>query len=163
MSSTPIALQPVIMAGGSGTRLWPLSRAGFPKQFLVLSGNSSLFQQTTSRLQGLATADIAVAVDPSSGRDSPDCNVALPCRTVEYALHQRQATNVLLLRGTFTETSIRVDGSAPFLSIGSRDGSAFDCGGGGPAFSKRAFGRSPFSGSPFDRSPFGGSPFGGRA
>ncbi|HSQ73810.1 MAG TPA: sugar phosphate nucleotidyltransferase, partial [Rubrivivax sp.] len=35
-----IQVQPVIMAGGSGTRLWPLSRAGFPKQFLVLSGNS---------------------------------------------------------------------------------------------------------------------------
>ena len=48
-----ISVQPVIMAGGSGTRLWPLSRAGFPKQFLVLSGNSSLFQQAATRLQGL--------------------------------------------------------------------------------------------------------------
>ncbi|MEY4765032.1 MAG: hypothetical protein RI907_1705, partial [Pseudomonadota bacterium] len=35
---------PVIMAGGSGTRLWPLSRALYPKQFLVLQGNQSLFQ-----------------------------------------------------------------------------------------------------------------------
>jgi mannose-1-phosphate guanylyltransferase/mannose-6-phosphate isomerase len=43
------------MAGGSGTRLWPLSRAGFPKQFLVLAGNTTLFQQAVSRLQGLAT------------------------------------------------------------------------------------------------------------
>jgi mannose-1-phosphate guanylyltransferase/mannose-6-phosphate isomerase len=42
------------MAGGSGTRLWPLSRSGFPKQFLVLSGNTSLFQQAVSRLQALA-------------------------------------------------------------------------------------------------------------
>jgi len=47
-------VQPVIMAGGSGTRLWPLSRAGFPKQFLVLSGNTSLFQQAVTRLQHLA-------------------------------------------------------------------------------------------------------------
>jgi len=49
-----IPVQPVVMAGGSGTRLWPLSRSGFPKQFLVLSGNTSLFQQAVSRLQALA-------------------------------------------------------------------------------------------------------------
>jgi len=49
------------MAGGSGTRLWPLSRAGFPKQFLVLSGNTSLFQQAASRLQGLADSEIELA------------------------------------------------------------------------------------------------------
>jgi mannose-1-phosphate guanylyltransferase/mannose-6-phosphate isomerase len=61
MSST-ISIQPVIMAGGNGTRLWPLSRAGFPKQFLALSGeHDSLFQQAVTRLKGLATADIAVA------------------------------------------------------------------------------------------------------
>jgi mannose-1-phosphate guanylyltransferase/mannose-6-phosphate isomerase len=59
MSKT--AVQPVIMAGGSGTRLWPLSRAGFPKQFLVLSGNTSLFQQAASRLQGLEDAQTQVA------------------------------------------------------------------------------------------------------
>ena len=51
---------PVIMAGGSGTRLWPLSRAGYPKQFLVLSGNTSLFQQATARLQALAGQGIDV-------------------------------------------------------------------------------------------------------
>ena len=45
---------PVILCGGSGTRLWPLSRTGFPKQFLVLSDNSdqhSLFQQALYRAQ----------------------------------------------------------------------------------------------------------------
>jgi mannose-1-phosphate guanylyltransferase/mannose-6-phosphate isomerase len=47
-------VQPVVMAGGSGTRLWPLSRAAYPKQFLVLSGNTSLFQQAVQRLQGVA-------------------------------------------------------------------------------------------------------------
>jgi len=56
-----IQVRPVIMAGGSGTRLWPLSRAGYPKQFLVLAGNSSLFQQAAERLAGLGAADIAVA------------------------------------------------------------------------------------------------------
>jgi len=58
---TNIHVQPVIMAGGSGTRLWPLSRAGFPKQFLVLSGTDSLFQQATSRLKGLGTAGLDIA------------------------------------------------------------------------------------------------------
>ena len=62
MSTTsPIPVQPVIMAGGSGTRLWPLSRAGYPKQFLVLEGNTSLFQQAAARLAGLAATDLAVA------------------------------------------------------------------------------------------------------
>ncbi len=52
---------PVIMAGGSGTRLWPLSRAGYPKQFLVLAGNTSLFQQAAERLSNLGAEDITVA------------------------------------------------------------------------------------------------------
>jgi mannose-1-phosphate guanylyltransferase / mannose-6-phosphate isomerase len=59
--SSPTLVWPVIMAGGSGTRLWPLSRSGFPKQFLVLSGDTSLFQQAVSRLQGLADAHTSVA------------------------------------------------------------------------------------------------------
>ncbi|NWG76557.1 MAG: mannose-1-phosphate guanylyltransferase/mannose-6-phosphate isomerase [Rubrivivax sp.] len=59
MSTIPV--QPVVMAGGSGTRLWPLSRAGYPKQFLVLAGNTSLFQQAAARLQRLGDDGIAVA------------------------------------------------------------------------------------------------------
>jgi mannose-1-phosphate guanylyltransferase / mannose-6-phosphate isomerase len=47
---------PVILCGGSGTRLWPLSRAGFPKQFLCLTGNNSLFQQAALRLSSLAVS-----------------------------------------------------------------------------------------------------------
>ena len=58
---TSISIQPVIMAGGSGTRLWPLSRAQHPKQFLVLQGNQSLFQQAAQRLSSLAADDITVA------------------------------------------------------------------------------------------------------
>ncbi|MDO9238023.1 MAG: mannose-1-phosphate guanylyltransferase/mannose-6-phosphate isomerase [Aquabacterium sp.] len=54
-------LLPVIMAGGSGTRLWPLSRALYPKQFLVLQGNQSLFQQAHLRLQALGADDIEVS------------------------------------------------------------------------------------------------------
>ena len=53
---TASRIQPVIMSGGSGTRLWPMSRAAQPKQFLPLMGDESLFQETLRRLQGEAFA-----------------------------------------------------------------------------------------------------------
>ena len=56
-----INVTPVILCGGSGTRLWPLSRTGFPKQFLCLTGKESLFQQAALRLANLGSADIKVA------------------------------------------------------------------------------------------------------
>lgn len=53
-------IRPVILCGGSGTRLWPLSRAGFPKQFLCLTGRESLFQLAAMRLMSLARAGVTV-------------------------------------------------------------------------------------------------------
>ena len=46
-------IKAVIMAGGSGTRLWPLSRAAHPKQFLALHGDDTMLQATFKRLDGL--------------------------------------------------------------------------------------------------------------
>ncbi len=51
---------PVILAGGSGTRLWPLSRKDFPKQFLQLHGERSLLQQTVKRAAKLAAKEMLV-------------------------------------------------------------------------------------------------------
>ena len=54
---------PVILCGGSGTRLWPLSRSGFPKQFLVLSGNDSqqsLFQEAIGRIHAVVDKNISL-------------------------------------------------------------------------------------------------------
>ena len=45
-------ITPLLLCGGSGTRLWPLSRKSYPKQFSVLSGEGSLFQQAALRLSG---------------------------------------------------------------------------------------------------------------
>jgi mannose-1-phosphate guanylyltransferase/mannose-6-phosphate isomerase len=52
---------PVVLCGGSGTRLWPLSRDGFPKQFLCIDGDESLFQMAAKRLVGLGASDISVS------------------------------------------------------------------------------------------------------
>lgn len=46
-------LLPVIMAGGSGSRLWPLSRTLYPKQFLALTSNATMLQETVKRLDGI--------------------------------------------------------------------------------------------------------------
>ena len=46
-------LYPVVMAGGSGSRLWPLSRVLYPKQFLCLKGDLSMLQTTVCRLEGV--------------------------------------------------------------------------------------------------------------
>lgn len=52
----PTALQPVLLSGGSGTRLWPLSREAHPKQFLPLVGDDTLLQATWRRVAPLSSA-----------------------------------------------------------------------------------------------------------
>ena len=54
-------LLPVVLCGGSGTRLWPLSRETYPKQFLALTGARTMLQETALRLQGLAVTQAAEA------------------------------------------------------------------------------------------------------
>ncbi len=53
---------PVILCGGSGTRLWPLSRQSYPKQLLALTGEQTLLQQTVSRLSGLIDVGSPVVI-----------------------------------------------------------------------------------------------------
>ncbi|MEK6420543.1 MAG: mannose-1-phosphate guanylyltransferase/mannose-6-phosphate isomerase [Burkholderia gladioli] len=49
-------IHPVILCGGSGTRLWPMSRGGYPKQYLKLTGDNTLVQQTALRLSHIPNA-----------------------------------------------------------------------------------------------------------
>lgn len=51
-----VKLQPVLLSGGSGTRLWPLSREAYPKQFLPLVGKDTMLQATWRRVAALADA-----------------------------------------------------------------------------------------------------------
>jgi mannose-1-phosphate guanylyltransferase / mannose-6-phosphate isomerase len=50
---TPTIIQPVILCGGSGTRLWPLSREHYPKQLHALNGERTLLQETAARCEGI--------------------------------------------------------------------------------------------------------------
>src|SRR5712664_2339262 len=60
-SRFPKMLTPVILSGGAGTRLWPLSRELYPKQLLALTGERTMLQQTALRLEGLSgTAPVIV-------------------------------------------------------------------------------------------------------
>jgi mannose-1-phosphate guanylyltransferase / mannose-6-phosphate isomerase len=58
-------LTPVILSGGAGTRLWPLSRELYPKQLLALTGPRTMLQQTALRLEGLAAAPPVVVCNES--------------------------------------------------------------------------------------------------
>ena len=55
-------IQPLIMCGGAGTRLWPTSRESRPKQFATLLGSRSSFQETVLRVRGEGYAERAVIV-----------------------------------------------------------------------------------------------------
>ena len=61
MKNQPTPIKAVILAGGSGTRLWPLSRMQLPKQFLRLQGDKTLLDATVHRLEPLiAKEDVLI-------------------------------------------------------------------------------------------------------
>jgi mannose-1-phosphate guanylyltransferase/mannose-6-phosphate isomerase len=64
----PSKLFPVILSGGSGTRMWPLSRAAYPKQYLSLHGSHSLLQQTVLRTSGIEGAGAPIVITNDAQR-----------------------------------------------------------------------------------------------
>ena len=56
-----LRIQPVILAGGSGTRLWPISRGDYPKQLLQLDDELTMLQRTAVRLEGANSAEAEAA------------------------------------------------------------------------------------------------------
>jgi len=90
-----MSLQPVILSGGSGTRLWPLSREAYPKQFLPLTGERTMLQDTVRRLDGIEVEHPGVAIellDPLIV-----CNEAHRFLVAEqFRLMRRQSAAILL-------------------------------------------------------------------
>ncbi len=85
-----MTLIPIILGGGSGTRLWPLSRSSFPKQYLALNGDESLLQQTVRRAAALAGSSAPILITSHEQRflaaeqlraigQSPSAIVLEPC------------------------------------------------------------------------------------
>lgn len=65
-----MALHPVVLCGGSGTRLWPASRPGRPKQFLPLTGANSSFQETLLRLRDLRAERPVIVTGPAMAEEA---------------------------------------------------------------------------------------------
>lgn len=61
-------LIPVILSGGSGTRMWPLSRSAYPKQFLALTGGKTLLQQTTLRIKDMPDLAAPIVISNAEQR-----------------------------------------------------------------------------------------------
>jgi len=120
-----LTIQPVIMAGGSGTRLWPLSRAGYPKQFLVLHGNTSLLQQAAQRLMALTGAAAPVVVGNEEHRflilDQLREVQCMPCAVVLEPAGRNTAPAV-----TLAALQAAQDGTDPVLVITPADQTVTD-------------------------------------
>jgi mannose-1-phosphate guanylyltransferase/mannose-6-phosphate isomerase len=135
-SSNPIRFVPVILCGGSGTRLWPLSRNGYPKQFLVLHGNESLFQLASKRLADLANKELVADDALIVTNDTHRFLVTEQLREVHL---QERATLLLEPQGRNTAAAITLaalaayqDGKDPVMVVSPADQTVTDR----PAFTR---------------------------
>ena len=113
-----MTLQPVILAGGTGSRLWPLSRELYPKQVINLTGDQSLLQTTVQRVAALEDAALPIIVVGEEHRFmarsqvedlglAGDCRIILEplgkntapaiCGTAEYLAAQGHGDDVMLV------------------------------------------------------------------
>jgi mannose-1-phosphate guanylyltransferase/mannose-6-phosphate isomerase len=112
----------IILCGGSGTRLWPLSRKNFPKPFLKLYSDKSLIQETFERMSGaIAKENIYIVTDQDNF-----FNVLNQVREIypEFKKEQvivepmsRDTTPAIMLAVKYLQDVIGVDPSAPIIEV----------------------------------------------
>ena len=125
---------PVLLCGGSGTRLWPLSRKSYPKQFVQMIGDGSLFQQAAKRLSGpdfaapmivtnsdfrfIVTQQLAeIGIDPGAVLIEPDARNTAPALLAAALVAAAQDPDAMILAApsdhyiqhanVFRETALR--------------------------------------------------------
>jgi len=102
----PLKISPVILCGGSGTRLWPLSRSTYPKQFLRLTGEYTMLQETLRRLAGLSEITPPIVI----------CNQEHRFLVADSSERSASRRSLLLLEPTGRNTAPAVAAAAVALS-----------------------------------------------
>ena len=102
----------VILAGGSGSRLWPLSRQQLPKQFLVLDGDASLLQTTIERLSPVIDADSILIVTQESHARGEAYHALLPYRALFEPVGRNTAPAIAL-----AAAYLMAEGGDPVMAV----------------------------------------------
>lgn len=102
----------VILAGGTGSRLWPLSRQHMPKQFLTLDGDASLLQTTINRLAPLIDADNVLIVTQEALAKGEAYHALLPYRSLFEPVGRNTAPAIAL-----AAASLMQDGADPVMVV----------------------------------------------
>jgi len=102
----------VILAGGSGSRLWPLSRQQLPKQFLALDGKDSLIQTTINRLSPVIDAKSVIIVTQEAHAKGEAYHALLPYKTLFEPIGRNTAPAIALAAAYLTE-----DGVDPIMVV----------------------------------------------
>lgn len=105
----------MIMAGGSGTRLWPLSRKAQPKQALTLGGETSLYQQAVARLDGLVRPEHILTV--TNGQYAPMLHAQTPAIPWENYLIEPEGRGTAAAIGLAAIHLRRLDPSAVMMVL----------------------------------------------
>ncbi|MFA7240396.1 MAG: mannose-1-phosphate guanylyltransferase/mannose-6-phosphate isomerase [Sulfuricellaceae bacterium] len=102
MSERARPVHAVILAGGSGSRLWPLSRRHLPKQFLALDGDASLLQTTINRLSPVIDAGNVLIVTQESHTKGEAYHALLPYQTLFEPVGRNTAPAIALAAACLT-------------------------------------------------------------